>query len=70
MDRMTTPAPQLEVVTGFLHIYRWPLIGCALGALAVYWYGRMVIVFSMLLAGELSIIGREILKFINKKSDN
>jgi hypothetical protein len=49
-------------VRGFLHIYWWPLIGCALGALAVYWYGPMLIVFSMLLTGELSIIVREVLK--------
>jgi len=55
-------------IRGFLHIYWWPLIGCALGALVVYWYGPMLIVFSMLLAGELSIIAREVLKFRNRNS--
>ena len=46
---------------GFLRITTWSLTGCTLGALAVYWFGPMLIVFSMLAAGTLSIMAREIL---------
>ena len=46
--------------TGFFPIFVWPLIGCTLGAIAVYWYGPMLIVFSMLAAGTTSIFLREI----------
>ena len=46
--------------TGFFSIFIWPLIGCTLGAIAVYWYGPMLIVFSMLAAGAASICLREI----------
>jgi hypothetical protein len=45
---------------GFFRIFVWPLIGCTLGAIAVYWYGPMLIVFSMLAAGAASIFLREI----------
>lgn len=46
--------------TGFFPIFVWPLIGCALGAIAVYWHGPMLIVFSMLAAGAASIFLRDI----------
>jgi hypothetical protein len=55
--------------TNFLNIYRWPLIGCAIGAISVYWYGPMLIVFTMLLAGELSILLREILNMLKESED-
>ncbi len=46
----------------FLHILIWPLTGCILGALIVYSFGPMLIVFSMLALGTLSILIREFLR--------
>ena len=46
---------------GFFQITAWPLGGCIIGALAVYWFGPMLIVFSMLVAGTLSVAIREAL---------
>jgi hypothetical protein len=43
----------------FLHILAWPLIGCAIGAGAVYWFGPMLIVFGMFAAGTASVALRE-----------
>ena len=48
----------------FLHILIWPLTGCILGALIVYSFGPMLIVFSMLALGTLSILIRELLRII------
>ena len=42
-------------------ILLWPLIGCVLGAASVYWFGPMLIVFSMLTVGTLSVSLREII---------
>jgi len=50
----------------FLKVYLWPLAGCILGATAVYWYGPMLIVFSMLAVGTLSVALREI-KLVGEK---
>lgn len=44
----------------FLSNYKWSLIGCILGALAVIWFGPMLIVFAMLAAGTVSVALREI----------
>lgn len=38
----------------------WPLAGCAVGALAVYWYGPMLIVFGMFAAGTCGVALREV----------
>ncbi|TET53379.1 MAG: hypothetical protein E3J64_03635 [Anaerolineales bacterium] len=46
---------------GFFRVALWPLIGCAAGAAAVYWFGPMLIVFSMLAAGTASVMLREVL---------
>ena len=46
----------------------WTLIACSLGALTVYWYGPMLIVFSMLACGTLSVLVHEIISF-NKLYD-
>jgi hypothetical protein len=43
----------------FLPIFIWPLIGCAVGALVVYWFGPMLIVFGMFVCGSLGIALRE-----------
>ena len=37
----------------------WPLAGCVLGAIAIYWRGPMLIVFGMFGLGTVSIILRE-----------
>ena len=45
----------------FLKLLSWPLLGCFIGAAAVYWFGPMLIVFSMLVLGTLSMAAREVL---------
>ena len=45
--------------TRFSRIFAWPLVGCALGAAAVFWFGPMLIVFGMFLAGTVSVVLRE-----------
>ncbi len=45
--------------TPFLELFIWPLLGCTIGAVIVYWFGPMLIVFSMLVMGTLSIAIRE-----------
>ncbi len=45
----------------FKQIVIWPILGCILGALVVYWFGPMLIVFSMLIFGGLSVSIREII---------
>lgn len=45
---------------GFLQIFIWTVTGCTVGALALYWSGPMLIVFSMLFAGMLSVWFREV----------
>lgn len=48
-----------EAREGFLRILVWPLIGCTVGAGAVYWFGPMLIVFGMLVAGTAGVALRE-----------
>ena len=43
----------------FIRVVSWPLIGCVIGAVIVYWFGPMLIVFSMLVAGAISVGLRE-----------
>ncbi|MCK5407692.1 MAG: hypothetical protein KAJ17_14260 [Candidatus Krumholzibacteria bacterium] len=43
--------------------FAWPLIGCVVGSVSVYWYGPMLIVFTMLAGGTLSVIIREFIFF-------
>jgi len=45
----------------FLQVFVWPLAGCVIGALAVYWYGPMLIVFGMFAVGTASVVLREIM---------
>ena len=47
----------------FFRIFVWPLIGCAVGAGIVYWFGPMLIVFVMIAAGTVSIALREVVGF-------
>ena len=49
--------------TRFLSIFLWPLIGCAIGAGIVYWFGPMLIVFAMFFTGTASIALREVVGF-------
>ena len=46
--------------TSFVKTLSWPLVGCLIGAVAVYWFGPMLIVFSMLALGTVSVAVREI----------
>ena len=50
----------------FPKMYLWSLAGCVLGAVALYWFGHMLIVFSMLAAGALSVFLFEI-KLVREK---
>ncbi len=51
----------------FFQIYIWPLIGCSIGAGAVYWFGPMLIVFGMFVVGTASVALREMVLEIKKK---
>jgi len=51
----------------FLHILAWPLSGCILGAAIVYPFGPMLIVFSMLALGTVSVSAREVLKILRRR---
>ena len=53
--------------TPFLRIFLWPLVGCAVGAGAVYWFGPMLIVFGMFAAGWASVVIREVVIYIAGK---
>lgn len=44
----------------FFNIYKWPLAGCAVGAIIVAPFGPMLIVFGMFGLGTLSVILREV----------
>lgn len=46
--------------SSFCNTYLWSFIGCAIGALMVYWVGPMLIVFSMLFFGAVSVFLMEI----------
>ena len=52
--------------TRFHRIFIWPLIGCAIGAGVVYWFGPMLIVFGMFVAGTASVVLREVLTWRNR----
>ena len=45
--------------SGFLHVLVWPLVGCSIGAAAVFAFGPMLIVFGMFAAGAASVVFRE-----------
>jgi hypothetical protein len=49
-----------DVGTPFFRIFIWPLVGCIIGAVTVYWFGPMLIVFSMLALGAVSVAAREV----------
>ena len=52
--------------TRFFRILIWPLIGCAIGAGVVYWFGPMLIVFGMFAAGTASVALREVVGMTRK----
>lgn len=45
---------------GFWRTLPWPLVACAVGAGAVYWFGPMFIGAAMFALGTLSVIVREV----------
>jgi hypothetical protein len=52
--------------TRFFRLFKWPMIGCAIGAGAVYWFGPMLIVFGMFAAGTASVALREVMLSFRK----
>ena len=52
----------------FLRVFIWPLVGCAVGAAAVYWYGPMLIVFGMFLCGTASVVLRQVLGSMRRRA--
>jgi len=50
----------------FLRIFLWPLIGCAAGAGAVFWFGPMLIVFGMFGAGTAAVVLREVVVHLSR----
>jgi len=53
----------------FLSVLAWPLIGCTIGALAIYWKGPMLIVFGMFVAGTASVVLREFILYGNESQN-
>ena len=53
----------------FWRILPWPLVGCAVGAGAVYWFGPMLIVFGMFAAGTASVLVREVVLRAREATD-
>jgi len=51
----------------FFNIFKWSLIGCAIGAGSVVWFGPMLIVFGMFVVGTASIAIREIIRLRSDK---
>ncbi len=43
------------IPASFRELFAWSFVGCAVGALAVVWFGPMLIVFAMLVAGTAAI---------------
>lgn len=52
----------------FLATFQWTLIGCTVGAVAVCWFGPMLIVFGMFIAGTASVFLREV--FLARASED
>jgi hypothetical protein len=46
----------------FPSVFAWPLLGCAIGALGIYWQGPMLIVFGMFVLGTASVVLRELVQ--------
>ena len=61
-DRLVR-APRLP----FLRVLVWPLVGCAVGAGAVYWFGPMLIVFGMFAVGTAAVALREAVRLWQKR---
>lgn len=47
-------------------IVLWPLAGCTIGAAVVFFFGPMLIVFSMFALGTASILAKEIVSIKNQ----
>ncbi len=45
----------------FSNIFKWAFIGCTVGAGVAWWFGPMLIVFGMFLAGTAGVALREVL---------
>ena len=54
--------------TPLLRLFVWPLIACAIGAAAVYWFGPMLIVFGMFAVGTAGIVLREAMASVRERT--
>jgi len=52
-----------EQSESYLRIFVWPLFGCIAGAVSVYWFGPMLIVFGMFVLGTVGVVIREVIKY-------
>ena len=52
----------------FIQALVWSLVGCILGAAIVYPFGPMLIVFSMLASGTLSVAAREVVTWASGRN--
>ena len=46
--------------TSLCRILAWPLVGCAVGAGVLFWFGPMLVVFGMFAAGTASVALNEV----------
>ncbi len=52
-----------ERSASFARIFMWPLFGCIAGAVSVYWFGPMLIVFGMFVLGTVGVVLREVIMY-------
>ena len=64
VDRLTSTNE-----AGFLRVFIWPSIGCAIGAGVVSWFGPLLIVFGMFVAGTVSVAVMEMVRSLFRKKD-
>ena len=59
-----------ERQTSFVSVLVWPLLGCVVGALVVVWWGPMLIVFGMFVAGTAGVVLREVIVRVRQNQDH
>ena len=56
-----------ERSASYLRIFVWPLFGCIAGAVSVYPFGPMLIVFGMFVVGTVNVVAREARMYRKRK---
>lgn len=56
-ERLTHTSP-----TPVGRLFPWTLTGCAIGAAAIFWYGPMLIVFTMLVGGTIGVFAHDLIR--------